>query len=439
MDGTEKEIYSLESEKSVIGGLLLDNNLLLKVRPIISGVDFFYSLHTLLYEGIESHYDKNIPFDPITISEWMVVHHDKKREEIFQFVANCVSQTYSTDNITAHAEIIKELSVLRTITNTCKDILSNIYTSNYQDSTTILQYAESKIFNINVNHSSNELTSAGSILSTVIDEIEELSSSPNGLVGISSGFQGLDRALAGFQNGDLTILAGRPSMGKTSLALNMVEYIAFGSNKKVAFFSLEMSKNQLIMRLLSSMANVPLQNIRTGNLSKYEWDKITKISTIIQCNHLYIDDSSLLTVGEIGTKCRLLSRPNKLDLIVIDYLQLITTQSPNAGVNRNNDIGAISRQLKILSKQLEIPIIVLSQLNRNLESRTDKRPKLSDLRDSGNIEQDADIVLFIYRDHVYNTESAIDAAEIIISKQRNGPIGTIPISFNPELAKFGSY
>ncbi|MFT8229882.1 MAG: replicative DNA helicase [Enterobacterales bacterium] len=434
--------HSIEAEQSVLGGLMLENDRWDDISDKLNSDDFFNNSNKIIFNEIKLLSDIGKPIDLITLSESL----DKKNKLEFiggfSYLAELSKNIPSAANIFAYADIVRECSIIREIILLSHKISNAGYNRKYSSSEDLIDFAESLLFKISDtrNCRNMNLKSIDVIIENTLNKIKFLYKNKKNITGISSGYTDLDNKTSGFQNSDLIIIASRPSMGKTTLAMNLCENISINEKKPVLIFSLEMSSEQIIMKMISSQSRIYQSKIRTGKLNINDWNKISNsIDLFSKKRNIYIDDSSSLTPFEIRSRSRRIFRENNgLSLIMIDYLQLI--KIPSLSENRTLEITEISRALKSLAKELNIPIIALSQLNRNLEQRADKRPINSDLRDSGSIEQDADIVMFIYRDEIYNINSnSKGIAEIILSKQRNGPIGTIKLIFNGKISRFDNY
>jgi replicative DNA helicase len=433
--------FSNEAEQSVLGGLMLNNEAWFTIADVLTENDFFHHKHRLLFRAINTLTEDNKPSDPITLAEWLESNQLLDSIGGHIYLAQLVEHTPSTANIGAYAEIVREHSIRRQLLQVTQQITESVYNTQGRDSKEILDEAERKIFEI-AHLGANRRGSfvkLGDILKNTLDRIEILSEKQGSLTGIPSGFKDFDVLTSGLQPTDLIIIAGRPSMGKTTLAINIAQHVAVHQRKPVAVFSMEMSDEQLSMRMIASLAKVELQRVRTGQLQDGDWPKITQSISYLAKSLLFIDSSPALNPTELRARVRRLAREHgELGLIVVDYLQLMQVASLKS--NRVAEVSEISRSLKSLAKEVNVPVIALSQLNRGLEQRPDKRPRMSDLRDSGSIEQDADIIVFIYRDEVYNPDSPDKGtAEIMIAKQRNGPIGSIRLTFQGEFAKFDNY
>lgn len=434
---------SLEAEQSLLGGLMLDSHCWDSVAEKVSATDFYSQPHRLIFTAIESLLMQSKPVDVIILAEALEQHHQLERVGGFAYLAELSKNTPSVANIQAYANIVRERAILRELISVAHEIADAGYEPQGRHSGELLDFAESRVFQIAETRSGKEQgpQTINKILEETLTRIERLYHNPqNGLIGLSTGFTDLDKKTAGLQNSDLIIVAARPSMGKTTFALNMCQQVAMSQSKPVLIFSLEMPADQLMMRMLSTLSSIDQTRIRTGQLDDEDWARITSSMGLLmeKCN-LYIDDSASLTPTDLRSRARRLFREQGgLSLIMVDYLQLM--RAPGHSENRTQEIAEISRSLKALAKELQVPVIALSQLNRSLEQRSEKRPLNSDLRESGSIEQDADLILFIYRDEVYHENSQLKGiAEIIIGKQRNGPIGTVRLTFQGHYSRFDNY
>ncbi|MFN5130897.1 MAG: replicative DNA helicase [Burkholderiales bacterium] len=435
---------SLEAEQAVIGGLLLDNTAFDRVADLLRPDDFYRSDHRQIYTAITSLIDKAHPADVVTVHE--ALSTIGKAEEIggLIYLNRLAQDTPSAANIRRYAEIVRDRAILRRLIAVADDIANQALNPQGRDTRSLLDEAESKIFNINEEGARGRsgFQSLPDLLSQVVDRIGQLydQSNHSGITGVPTGFTDLDKMTSGFQPGDLVIVAGRPSMGKTAFSLNIGEHVAVDQSLPVAVFSMEMGATQLAMRMVCSVGRLDQQRVRTGQLVDDDWPRLTNAIQKMQDSQLYIDETPGLNALELRSRARKLSRQcGQLGLVIVDYLQLMSSASAS-GENRATEISEISRSLKGLAKELQCPVIALSQLNRSLEQRPNKRPVMSDLRESGAIEQDADVIIFIYRDEVYNPDSPEKGtAEIIIGKQRNGPIGTVRLTFLGKYTKFENY
>ena len=440
LDSLRVPPHSLEAEQSVLGGLMLENESWYKVADIITEHDFYRQDHRLIFRSIAELADTSEPLDVVTLSEWL-----KQREELdnaggLAYLGTLAKDTPSAANIRAYANIVREKSILRQLISIGTEIADEAFNPGELESSNLLDEAERKIFEIaEQGNRQQDFKGIKGLLKTTLAHIDELSKSDASITGAETGYDELDDMTSGLQPGDLIIVAGRPSMGKTTFSMNLAEFIAINDKKPVAIFSMEMPAEQLVLRLFASNGRVPLNDIRTGKIREEDWPRIGMAVKQFSETKLFIDDSAALSPTEIRAKARRLHREHgQLGLIVIDYIQLM--QSGNKSDNRAAEISEISRSLKALAKELEVPVIALSQLNRSLEQRPNKRPIMSDLRESGAIEQDADVIMFIYRDEVYNEDTPDKGmAEIIIGKQRNGAIGKIRLTFTGKYTRFDNF
>jgi replicative DNA helicase len=433
--------HSIQAEQSVVGGLMLDNSAWDQVADRVGEQDFYRREHRLIFRSVVSLAERSQPFDVITLSEELERNGQLDEAGGLAYLGNLAKDTPSAANIRAYADIVREHSVMRQLIHVGTEIADTGFQPEGRNSTELLDDAERKVFEIAEQGSRGKggFSPIRSLLTKAVDKIEQLFEQDDPITGLSTGFADLDEKTSGLQNSDLIIVAGRPSMGKTTFSMNIAENVAINSGKPVAVFSMEMPGEQLAMRMMSSLGRIDQHRIRTGKLEDDEWPRLTSAVSILAEAKLFIDDTPALSPTEVRARSRRLMREHgELGLIMIDYLQLM--QVPGLGDNRTNEISAISRSLKALAKELNVPVIALSQLNRSLEQRNNKRPIMSDLRESGAIEQDADIVIFIYRDEVYNEDSPDKGiAEIIIGKQRNGPIGTTKLTFLGKYTKFENF
>ncbi len=432
--------HSLEAEQSVLGGLLIDNSSWDAVADRVSEVDFYSTANKMVFRAIESLTENAKPIDGVTLSEWLESNNELDNIGGIPYIATLVNNTPTVANISHYADIVRERSILRQLIRVANDIGDSAFNPDGRNVPEILDQAEAKVFEIADQgaKSRNGFEKLSGIIPRMIERLELLNESGSHITGMPTGFKDLDRKTAGLQESDLVIVAGRPSMGKTSFAMNLVENVALEVKKPVAVFSMEMPADQLLVRMLSSLSQVRSQNLRTGQLSPDDWTRVTSTTTILNSAPIFIDDTPALTPSELRARVRRLKREQgDLGLVVIDYIQLMQG-SAGSSENRATEISEISRNLKSLAKEMQVPVVALSQLNRSLEQRPDKRPIMSDLRESGAIEQDADVIMFIYRDEVYNETTTNDKgiAEVIVGKQRNGPIGTVKLAFRGEFVRF---
>jgi replicative DNA helicase len=434
--------HSIEAESSVLGGLLLDNAAWDRVGDLLVDSDFYRHEHKLIYAAIGALINASKPADVITVSEHL--QNQGKTAEMGGLVyLNSLAQYVpSASNIRRYAEIVRERSILRKLVTASDEIATNAFNPQGKAIDRILDEAEQKIFNIGEEGSRMKqgFQSMDTLVVELLDRVQEMADNPNDITGVPTGFYDLDRMTSGLQPGDMVVLAARPSMGKTAFAINIAEHVALNEGLPVAVFSMEMGASQLAVRVVGSIGRIDQGHLRTGKLSDEEWPRLTEAIEKLRTVSLHIDETPGLTPSELRANARRLARQcGKLGLIVVDYLQLMSGSGGSGGDNRATELGEISRGLKMLAKELQCPVIALSQLNRSVEQRTDKRPMMSDLRESGAIEQDADIIMFIYRDDYYNKDSKDPGvAEIIIGKQRNGPTGTVRLTFLKNLTRFES-
>lgn len=427
---------NLEAEQSVLGSLLLDKDAIIKTADILSAEDFYSHDHAIIFQAMLKLFSQHKPIDVLTITD--MLESQKKLKDIggVSYLTTLVNTVPSAAHVVYYAEIVHQKAMLRRLISAAANITQMGYNET-ENIDILLDKAESELFSVSQKFSRQYFVPIKSILTETFDRIDDLHKNKGKIRGIPSGFKDLDTILAGLQPSDLIIIAARPSMGKTSLALNIAQYVAVKQKIPVAIFSLEQSKEQLVDRLLCGEAGVDAWKLRTGNLSEADFPKIGYAMGMLSEAPLYIDDAPMLNVMEIRTKSRRLQAEHGLGLIVVDYLQLMQGRSSGSDINRVQEISDISRGLKALARELDVPVIALSQLSRAVEHRPDKRPMLADLRESGSIEQDADVVAFIYRDDYYNQESEKKGiAEILVRKHRNGPIGQIELYFVAEQTRF---
>lgn len=439
--------HSIEGESSVLGGLLLDNAAWDRVGDVLLDSDFYRYEHRLIYSAIGVLINASKPADVITVFENL--QSQGKAEEIggLAYLNSLAQYVPSASNIRRYAEIVRDRSILRKLVSASDEIATNAFNPKGRPVADIVDAAEQKIFNIGEEGSRNKQGFRGmdSLVVQLLDRVQEMADNPNDITGVPTGFHDLDRNLSGMQAGDLIILAARPSMGKTALAINIAEHVALNEGLPVAVFSMEMGASQLAVRIVGSIGRIDQGHLRTGRLTDDEWPRLTEAIEKLRTISLHIDETAGLTVSELRANARRLARQcGKLGLVVVDYLQLMSVSSSMSDENRATAVGEISRGLKMLAKELQCPVIALSQLSRGVESRPDKRPLMSDLRESGAIEQDADVIMFIYRDDYYNKLDGPNpskepgVAEVIIAKQRNGPTGTVKLAFLRQITKFES-
>ncbi len=438
--GAKVPPHSVDAEQSVLGGLMLDARAWDQVAERLMQDDFYKHEHRLIFKAMARLIEQSKPVDVLTVSETLRESHELEQVGGEVYLFELTNNTPSAANIAAYADIVKERAVLRRLLMAASDITESAYNVQGRSITELLDQAERSVFQISQQGSRGEgPQNLQSYLAKTMDKIDTLFHSTNAITGVSSGFADLDDMTSGLQSSDLIIIAGRPSMGKTMFAMNIAENVAIKSRLPVLVFSMEMPGEAIVMRMLSSLCRIDQLRIRTGKLTDDDWPRLSSAVSMLSEIVLYIDDTPALSPAEMRARARRLAKEHgQLGLIVVDYLQLM--QVPGNNENRTAEISEISRSLKGLAKELKVPVIALSQLNRGLEQRTDKRPVMSDLRESGAIEQDADLIAFIYRDEVYNDNSPDKGtAEIIIGKQRNGPIGKIRVTFLGQYTRFENF
>jgi replicative DNA helicase len=432
--------HSIEGESSVLGGLLLDNEAWDRVGDILLDTDFYRHEHRQIYATIGVLVNGNKPADVITVFEHL--QSQGKAEEIggLAYLNSLAQYVPSASNIRRYAEIVRDRSILRKLVSASDEIATNAFNPKGRPVAEIVDESEQKIFNIGEQGKRNKqgFQAMDALVVSLLDRVQEMADNPNDVTGVPTGFIDFDRMTAGLQAGDLIVLAARPSMGKTALAINIAEHVALAEGLPVAIFSMEMGAAQLAVRIVGSIGRIDQGHLRTGKLTDDEWPRLSEAIERLRTISLHIDESAGLNSSELRANARRLSRQcGQLGLIVVDYLQLMSG-SGGDGENRATELGEISRGLKMLARELKCPVIALSQLNRSVEQRPDKRPMMSDLRESGAIEQDADIIMFIYRDEYYTKDQCKEpgVAEVIIAKQRNGPTGTVKLAFMNRFTKF---
>jgi replicative DNA helicase len=433
--------HSIEAEQAVLGGLMLANDAWDRVADRVSEEDFYRREHRLLFRALGELADNDQPRDVVTVSEWLSQHGELDNVGNLAYLGQLAEETPSAANITAYADIVRERSVVRQLIAVGEDIARAAYEPQGRDSKALLDHAEQQVFAIADQGSRRQrgFQPINRVLTATLDHLDTLLQAESHITGIETGFSEFDDMTSGMQRSDLVIVAGRPSMGKTSFAMNIAEHVALTNGEPVAVFSMEMPAEQIATRMISSLGRVELQKLRSGRLEESDWPRINSaVALLSQQSKLFIDDTPGLTPSELRARARRLKREHGLSMILVDYIQLM--QLASSSENRATEISEISRSLKGLAKELNVPVIVLSQLNRSLEQRTDKRPVMSDLRESGAIEQDADVIVFIYRDEVYDEDSPQKGtAEILIRKQRNGPTGTVRVTFLGQYTRFENF
>ncbi len=428
--------HSMEAEQAVIGSMIMDKDAILVASEIISSSDFYEQQHGILFDAMLDLYNEGKPVDLVTLQNKLKEKDVPPQISSLEYIGDIVAAVPTSANVKYYAQIVRDKAGLRRLIKVSEETANNCYLDK-ENLDTILEKVEKEVFNISQTRGAREFTDIKEIILRSIDSIEAAAKNKGSVTGIATGFYDLDYKTAGLQPSDLILIAARPSMGKTAFALNIAEYVALRLNITVAIFSLEMSQDQLAKRLLAMNSRVDSQKIRTGNLTAEEWQKLMESARIIGNSSLIIDDTSSITVSELRSKCRKLKLERNLGLVIIDYLQLMSGNK--RAESRQQEISEISRSLKALAREINVPVIALSQLSRAVEQRPDKRPMLSDLRESGAIEQDADVVMFIYRDDYYHHDSQEPGVtEIIIGKQRNGPTGTIKLAWLAQYMKFAN-
>lgn len=426
--------HSLEAEQSVIGSMIMSKDAIVEASEMITGADFYQQQYGIVFEAMVELHEEGKAVDLVTLQDRLREKELPPEISSMEFVRDLLATVPTSANVKYYAEIVAEKSMLRKLIKTTEEI-GNLCYLGKEKTQDILEVTEKKIFDLVQNRGNEEFVPIRQVVLNAIEKIEKASRTQGSVTGIPTGFIDLDYKMSGFQPSDLILVAARPSMGKTAFVLNIAQYMAFHNDVTTAIFSLEMSKEQLVNRLLALESKVDSQNIRTGNLEDEEWAKLIEGANIIGKSHLIIDDKPGISISELRSKCRKYKMEHNLGIIFIDYLQLMTGSGRSE--SRQQEISEISRSLKALARELNVPVVALSQLSRAVEQRPDHRPMLSDLRESGAIEQDADVVMFIYRDDYYNKDSENkNIAEIIIAKQRNGPIGTVNLVWMPNYTKF---
>ena len=430
--------HSIEAEQSVVGAMLMDKDAITAASEMISGSDFYQSAYGVIFDSMVELFNEGKPVDLITLQERLREKEVPAEIASLEFVRDLVTAVPTSANIKYYAQIVADKSMMRRLIKLNEEI-ENVCYAGKEPLEAVLEKTEKSVFELLQRRNTGDYVPIRQVVLNALERIEKASKNKGTVTGIPTGFIDLDYKLSGLQPSDLILVAARPSMGKTAFVLNIAQYVAFKKKKSVAIFSLEMSKEQLVNRLFSLESQVDAQALRTGNMKDSDWEKLIEGAGIIGQSQLIIDDTPGISVSELRSKCRKYKLENDLDLIIIDYLQLMTGSIGRSSESRQQEISEISRSLKGLARELNVPVIALSQLSRAVEGRPDKRPMLSDLRESGAIEQDADVVMFIYRDEYYNKDSEYKKqAEIIIAKQRNGPVGTVHLAWLGEYTKFAN-
>lgn len=429
--------HSLEAEQSVLGGLMLSATAWDQIADKITEGDFYREDHRLVFRAIHDLHESSRPCDAVTVSEWFESHGKADQVDGGNYISQLANNTPSAANVGAYADIVREKSILRNLIDVGATITTSAFTADGRESKTLLEEAERLVFAIadKGSRGGSGFISVQDSLKEAMEKIEELNAFEGDITGIPTGYLDFDRLTAGLQPSDLIIVAGRPAMGKTTFAMNIAENAAIKHGKSVAVFSMEMASIQLVMRMFSSVGQIDQGRIRTGTLEDMDWPKLTSAMNLLHKSKIFIDDTPALSPAELRARARRLKREHDIDMIVVDYLQLMSV--PDSKENRATEIAEISRSLKTIAKELNVPVVALSQLNRALEQRPNKRPLMADLRESGAIEQDADLIVFIYRDEVYNPETSEKGkAEVIIGKHRNGSTGTVHLAFQGPWLRF---
>ena len=431
--------HSIEAEQAVIGAMLMDKEAILTSSEIVGGDDFYQTAYGVIFEAIVEIYNEGKPVDLITLQSRLKEKDVPAEISSLEFVRDLVSVVPTSANVKYYAEIVSEKAMLRRLIKLNEEIENMCYLGK-EPMEAVLETTEKKVFELVQKRNTGDFVPIKQVVLNALDKIEAASKNAGSVTGIPTGFLDLDYKTAGLQPSDLILIAARPSMGKTAFVLNIAQHVAFKANKSVAIFSLEMSKEQLVNRLFALEAQVDAQSLRTGNLKDSDWEKLIESAGIIGKSKLMIDDTPGISISELRSKCRKMKLEHGLDLIIVDYLQLMTARIGSRSESRQQEISEISRALKGVARELNVPVVALSQLSRAVEQRPDHRPMMSDLRESGAIEQDADVVMFIYRDDYYNKDTELkNVAEIIIGKQRNGAIGTVNLTWLPQYTKFANY
>ncbi|EJP6473996.1 replicative DNA helicase [Clostridium botulinum] len=437
MDAPIKSMpQSIDAEQNVLGAMIIDKTSIAEAVEVLKNEDFYKDSHKIIFSGIIELYQRDIAVDMLTLTENLKSKDKLEAVGGVSYITELCNSIVSTANIQSYIEIIKDKSTLRRLIRSSTEIIENCY--NKQDNVEeIIDTAEKKIFDISNQNTTSDFEPLSNVLERGFIQIENLFKNKGETTGVASGFRELDAKTSGFQKSDMILIAARPSMGKTTFALNIAEYAALREGKSVAIFSLEMSKEQLSYKLLCSQANIDMLRLRTGNLEDKDWENIARVSGPLAAAKIFIDDTAGMSVMEMRSKCRRLKIEHGIDMVLIDYLQLMS--GGKGSESRQQEVSEISRSIKALAKEMDCPVIALSQLSRAPEARSDHRPMLSDLRESGSIEQDADVVMFLYRDEYYDKETEDkNIAECIIAKQRNGPTGTAKLAWLGQYSKFGN-
>ncbi|MBO6155713.1 MAG: replicative DNA helicase [Lachnospiraceae bacterium] len=427
---------NLEAEQSVVGSMIADKEAITIAMEIVTKEDFYHQQYAALFDAITTLHDDGIDVDPVILKDKLQEMGVPPEVSSTEFIIDVVTSVPTTVNVASYANIVKDKAILRRIISTTQEIENNCYLGK-DDVSTILDKTEKDIFKLTQHRSSGEYVPIKDVVMNSLKKIEMASKLKGTITGLPTGFTELDYKTAGLQPSDLILIAARPSMGKTAFVLNLAQYICFHENACAAVFSLEMSAEQLVNRMLALESGVEANKIRTGDLQEADWERLSFGAGVVGKSKLIIDDTPGISIGELRSKCRKYKMDHDLKIIIIDYIQLMTGTGHSE--SRQQEVSEISRSLKSLARELNVPVIALSQLSRAVEKRDDKRPMMSDLRESGGLEQDADVVMFIYREDYYDHDTdRKNISEIIIAKQRNGPIGTVELAWIPELTKFGN-
>ena len=427
---------NIEAEQAVLGAMLIKKEAIAEVSQLLKPADFYREAHRIVYETMLELFNKNEAVDLITVTEQLRKNDLLEKAGGIAFVTSLANAVPTAANVEYHARIVEEKAQLRNLINSATEIAGMAYEAS-DDITDVMDKSEKMILEVAARQNSGSFVPIKEILMDTFSKIEKLYETKGGITGLPSGFKDLDKLTSGLQPSDLILVAARPSMGKTAFTLNIAQHVAVHENKSVAFFSLEMSKEQLVQRMLCSEGGIDSQRLRVGELEENDWEKLINAADRLSRAPIYIDDTAGITVMELRSKARRLKAEHDLQLIVIDYLQLMQGRSSKNSDNRQQEISEISRSLKALARELNVPVIALSQLSRSVESRQVKKPMLSDLRESGSLEQDADIVMFLYREDYYDKDTEHkNQTEVIIAKHRNGPVDTVNLYFQKEYTKF---
>ena len=428
--------HSIEAEQSVIGSMLMDREAVLVASEILAGEDFYQRQYGVVFDAMVDLFSRDEPVDLVTLQNELRARDVPEEVSSMEFVREILERVPTSANVKYYANIVAEKSTLRKLIR-LNDEINNLCYAGTEPLENVLDQTEKKVFDLVQRRNAGDFVPIKQVVLNAIEKIEIASRTKGNVTGIATGFKDLDYQTSGFQPSDLILIAARPSMGKTAFVLNIAQYMAFRSGETVAIFSLEMSKEQLVNRMLAMESNVDAQKLRNGNLTDSDWDAVVEGIGVIGNSKMIIDDTPGISITELRSKCRKMKLEYGLSMVIIDYLQLMTGSGGKSSESRQQEISEISRSLKALAREINAPVIALSQLSRACETRTDHRPMLSDLRESGAIEQDADVVMFLYRDDYYNKDTDTpNIAEVIIAKQRNGPIGTVNLLWQPEFTKF---